>query len=197
MSYPYKKLLYLLFTFIILMTNVILGQESENYMIKLDGERVELYGDVSLSVEKVFFDNKEGKRKDLKQKSAKVLVVGGRTFLNLNISKNMRRLQEVYAYNSEYVMTGFWQNFIYVYIWDNDYNLVEKKLPYCVGFKKLKKKNIKKLDEEITPYFPECDDLISQLKKNINFGVIFNNGISGYNCNGSFNPLKSYLKNNP
>ena len=195
--YSTKLLPKFIFTIILILTftNFSFGEESENYIIMLDGTKIECYGNISLSAEFVSFDNSEGKSKSIRQKKIKLMLIHNRLFLNLNISKNMKRMQEVYAFNSDYIMTGYWQSATYIYIWDKEFTLINGKISFFPGFTKKKiKKNQLKYNEEIAKYFKDCEELSDALNKNIGTGKSINSGISYYRCkDAKLNPLTSYL----
>ncbi len=186
----------LLFTTIFIFTffNNSFAKESNNFIIMLDGTRVDCYDDISLSTEFISFNDSEGKHKSVRQKKIKLMLVYNRLFLNLNISKSMKRLQEVYAYNSKHIITGYWQSAVYLYVWDKDFNLVEGKISFFQSYTKVKiKKNKEKYNEQIEKYFKDCDVLTETFNKNIETGQNINKGISYYKCGGSYDPLESYL----
>jgi|GEM_PF-3114721 len=171
------------------------SQKSDSYVIMLDGTKIECYGNISLSAEYVSFENSDGKSKSIKQKKIKLMLIYNRLFLNLNISKNMKRMQEVYAFNSDYIMTGYWHSATYIYIWNKDFTLINGKISFFPGFTKKKvKKNQLKYNEEIAKYFKDCEELSNAFNKNIETGKNINDGISYYECEDTeLNPLKAYL----
>ncbi len=187
----------ILFTTIFIFTffNFSFGKESDNFIIMLDGTRIDCYGDISLSAEFISFNNSEGKHKSVKQKKIKLMLVYNRLFLNLNISKNMKRLQEVYAYSSDLIMTGYLQSSTtYIYLWDKDFNPIEGKISFLQSYTKGKvKKHKLKYNEQIAKYFKKCDELSDHIIKNIETGERINSRISYYKCEGDIDPLQSYL----
>ncbi len=172
------------------------GQESENFIIKLDGERIELYNPIKLSQTHVYFDNSDGKDKWVKQKQVEVMLVNNRLFLNLPVTSVSDRLQEIIAFNSEYILTGFWDDILFVYIWDKNFNPLEKKITFPSGFKKHVRKNHERMTESVIPYFGNCPELIEILNKNIDNRGKINEGVSYFNCDGVLNPLEIYLEMN-
>lgn len=186
------KTLFIVIIFIGYGANVI-NEESKNYIITLEGERIECYGQVSMDATKVYYKNEEGKGRATKQKESKVMVVYGHIFLNLSISKNMNRLQEVYAYNEEYVLTAYVDgSYIYVYIWDKNFKLVEEKVSFMTGAKA--KRNKERFNAQVKKYFVDCEYVIKTISKNIDNNDAFNKGLLHYNCDESVDPLTTYLE---
>lgn len=187
--------LFLIIFLLILISKVSLGQESENFVITLDDTRIELHGKIELDAASVFFRDSKGKHKTLKQKKIKVMLVHNRLFLNLKLYGSVDRLHEVIAFNSDYIMTGYWQTNLYVYIWDKDFNPIEKKISFAPGTKSTIKRNQERLTESISPYFAsKCPDLMALFIRNIDARIEINRDISYYNCEGSLNPLEVFLK---
>lgn len=165
-----------------------LGQSSESYLINEDGVKTYLYGNVSMSAESITFSDASGKNQYEKQKNIKSLVTGNRLFINLPITSIQDRLQEVIAYNDKYILTAYWHNGQYLYIYDKDYEAVEKKIL-------LKHKKWKVLSKEkIMPYFGDCPTLMKKINSNANkkyeYGDLLFDGITQIKCGNSELKLK-------
>jgi len=190
---------YILSIIILLFSQVCFGQESEgqaseNFVVKSDGERIDLYGNIKIDGIRVTFKNIKGKSKYVKQKQVKYMLVYNRLYLNLKASSIAPRLQEVIAFNSDYILTAFWDEVIRLYIWDKDYNPIENNVSFLRGFSGKVEKNQTKLAEQIQPYFDNCPELMKLLNENVENSSDINKGISYYNCDSSLKPLELYLE---
>lgn len=170
------------------------SQKSVNFYITLEGERVDCHGDIRMDASRLYYENAEGKNKSEKQKSIKLMVVFNRVFLNLPINKNLMRLQEVYAYSSEYIITGYWQTSTYLYVWDSKFNPVVGKIFFNPSGKR--EKNQKKFDEEIKKYLADCEKVINRFSSNIQSFTKINEGVSYYNCDEAESPIDAFMKLN-
>lgn len=189
-----KLLMFVLFLFLV--SKVSVGQESESFIIKLDGTKIELHDDVKLDPTMVYYKNSNGKNKTIQHKHIKAMLIYNRLFVNLKLYGALDRLHEVIAFNSDYIMTGYWHDHLYVYVWDKDFNPIEKKIKFISGSKRYVNRNQEVLAQHVHPYFENCPALMEEFEKNIISQSQINSGISYYNCDSSINPAEIYMNLN-
>jgi hypothetical protein len=158
------------------------AQDPENYFINRDGVKVVMMGEVSLDAQYLYYNNEKGKRQSIAQKKVKLMVANGREFLNLPITAHMKRLQEVIAYDKDYVLTVYYQGFQYAYVWDKKYNPVIRKMTLSGKQKKLEKQ-IAEMEQ-----FLKCSEVYNKMRANLQANKPACEGISGFSCDDSDMP---------
>lgn len=152
--------------------------EKQSYILMKDGKKIILNRSVTIDAEDVNYEDENGKKRSVKQKNIEKMAIGDRLFINLPITSNMTRLQEVIAHNDSYLLTSYWQTIDYFYVYDKDMKPVVKK------YKVLhKKKSYQKAYEEIAlVYFKKCDGLLEAMKSNIDNDMPLHKEIYNYQC---------------
>ncbi|WP_027419246.1 hypothetical protein [Crocinitomix catalasitica] len=163
---------------------------AQGFYITYEGDTVKCK-DVSISGQYFYAEGMDGKSIKLPQKKIKEFRMGNRLYYGLNISSKMKRLQEVFAFNDKYVLTGYWQGEnTYFYIWPKDalnqgFNPVERKilmLGSSTEFEKWHPRARKIISERIGPYFGECTELMDLFESNISNSNNITNSIAVVNC---------------
>ena len=155
--------------------------QQENYYIKKNGERVNIYknldkpemhvmgnnleGQLHFTPSQVFYYNEKGKQKFISQKKVKELHFDGKDYINLPILKSKRpRLHEVIASNEKYILTSYFHNNYYLYIYDKQ---KMKPMEYKITHSKRKEADLELINNMISRYFSDCEELMAQLKENV------------------------------
>jgi len=176
----YLKLIILLF-----LSGQLFAQEksagkdpSPDFYITEEGERVFMYGSISMSAQYVQYENEKGKSKQFAQKKIKSMVAKGRLFVNLPISGMMDRLHEIVAFSEKYILSYYLGETCY-YIFDRENKMIESRLTFA---SKKAEKNIEKYNEKIAPYFSGCKELTDHLKKNLSENKPLSDEVTYYQC---------------
>lgn len=179
---------------LIIMAALLIGKfsygQDDNYIETLSGEKIVCYGEVKLLSDEVTFDNAEGEHLSFKHKKLKSLHLKDRIFLNLPVSGSKNRLQEIVAYNNEYVLTVYVIRKVDCFtVFNKDYKLVEGLIISPRG--RLGKFRL--INEKIRPYFKDCDELIRKMNENLYKAIpgSLRENISNFNCTGSILVLGS------
>lgn len=151
---------------------------NSGYLITLDSERIDCYGSVSLTAEYVRFTDKAGAFQMTKQKKLKSMLINGRAFINLPITAGKDRMHEVIAYNDKYILTAYWHNSSYLYIFDRDLVPVKAKMLVRPG----RRGQESLLDKTVVKYFGDCPALIKRMEKNIANKTPMIENISLFQC---------------
>jgi hypothetical protein len=168
---------------VLLMAEFSYGQDG-SYIETLTGEKIACYGEVKLTSDEVTFDNAEGVRLSFKQKKLKSLHLKDRIFLNLPVSGSKYRLQEIVAYNDEYILTVYLSRKVDCFsVFNKEYKLVEGLIVSPRG--RLGKFRL--INEKIRPYFKDCNELIRRMNENLYKAIpgSLREDISNFNCTGS------------
>lgn len=174
---------YLLTLFLLFLFSAAHSQD-ENYLITNKGERVilynneedpfmlikgnSLYGNMNLTANQVFYFDKEGKQRRISHNKVKELHFNGRNYVNLPIRKSgTPRLHEVIATNDKYVLTQYFHNGYFFYIFDKN---KEQALELDNHHSNKKEEDLELLNNVIARYFSDCSKLMSHLKGNVENG---------------------------
>lgn len=183
------KTAFLLSAFVLLAITV---KAQNDYFIKMDGTKVNMYGEEMYDYgTTIQYKNEDGKRTNEKVKDIKILIYGGSIMMNLPTTPNSKKtsLNFIMAFNDKYVLTAkSFDGFnVYLNILDRNFNFVNKDkifLPH--GSRKgdiQKRKEI--YNQEIVKYFKDCPSLHEVCFKNIENSNGVYNGINYYNCNNA------------
>ena len=124
-----------------------------------------LKGDVNLTAQFVHYFNADGKHKKFKQAEVAEIKFDNKEYLKLPIgSFGAVRLQEVIAYNDDYILTNYYHKAFYFFVFEKEEMEMEEKLQ---NHSNNKKKDMKLLEKKIEPYFNNCPELIARIEKGI------------------------------
>ena len=159
---------------------IISAQIEVGYLITDDGETIYfyenptgkavrsdnnvLYGDVNLTTQYVHYFNAEGKHKRFSQGKVREIEFNGLNYMKLPVNLGAKRLHEIIAINNEYLLTNYYNDGYYFYIFNKE------NLDYVVKLQKhsySRKKDLKLLEKKIKPYFLNCPELITAIQKGI------------------------------
>ena len=165
---------------LIIIPFVIFAQKEVGYLISEDGEKIIFYenptgevirsnnnvleGDVNLTTQYVHYFNAEGKHKRLSQAKVKEIEFNERNYMKLPVNMGAKRLHEVIAVNNEYILTNYYHDGFYFFIFEKDgLDMVVKLQKHSYN----KKKDLKLLEKKIKSYFKNCPELIARIQKGI------------------------------
>jgi hypothetical protein len=95
-------------------------------------------------------------------------------------------LQEIIAMTDQYILMLYYNRFDYLYIYDYDGNVLNKKIGYSGSDDyKTKKEISQKLLIEIAPYFNVCAPLMRKFQQNVDDEKKLTDGIAAYVCDGA------------
>ncbi len=151
---------------------------SPDFYLTEEGEKVFMYGNISMSAQYLQYENEKGKSKQFAQKKIKLMVAKGRLFVNLPISGVMDRLHEIVAFNEKYMLSYYLGESCY-YIFDRNNKMIESRLTFS---SRSAAKNIEKYNEKIAPYFSGCKELTDYLKKNLSENKLLSEEVTYYKC---------------
>lgn len=171
---------YLLTLFLLFLFSAVHSQD-ENYLITNKGERVilynneeypfmlikgnSLYGNMNLTAKQVFYFDEKGRQRRFSHKKVKELHFDGRNYVNLPIRKSgTPRLHEVIATNDKYVLTQYFHNGYFFYIFDKNQN---QALELENLHSNKKEKDLELLNNVIARYFSNCSKLMAHFKDNV------------------------------
>jgi hypothetical protein len=154
--------------------------KSDNYIVPENGEdTIWVKGEVTMDAQFMTYQDMKGKSQRMAQSKVSYMVVAGRHFKNLPIfSFGWKRLHEVIATNKTSVLTVYFSNGYYLYIWDRQFEPKEKKVDVVVTQhwqNRIMKKYIMK-------YFPTCTEMIAFMQDNIDKDKLFTEGVEDYQC---------------
>ena len=152
--------------------------ESPDFYITQDGEKVFMYGSISMSAQYLQYENEKGKSKQYAQKKIKLMVAKGRLFINLPIGGIMDRMHEIVAFNDSHFLSYYLGEDIY-YIFDRQNKIVESRLTFNGRDADGK---IEKYYKKIAPYFPGCKELHDYVTNNLNEHKKLSEGVTYYKC---------------
>jgi hypothetical protein len=189
----------------------IFAQKEVGYLINEEGGKIVFYenvknkttfymdnklsGDVNLTVQFVHYYDMSNKAKRFKQSEVAEMSYNNQKFIKLPIGSLGRvRLHTVIAENDNYILTNYYHDGYFFYVFEKDeHKVIEKKKRHSVK----QKLDNKLLEKKIKLYFKDCPELIVRIKKGIadsnyekeydGFGLIIKNNLfkyvySGFNC---------------
>ncbi|WP_298318015.1 hypothetical protein [uncultured Aquimarina sp.] len=201
------------FTFFLCLVSLfIFSQQSNNYFIKKDGEKVFIYKgrkgkkmtyyshtdseNYALTGEDLCYYNEKGYEKCIKQRKIESALLDNKHFTNLKIGNflGLKRLHEIIIENEDYILTQYYFNKrLYAYLLDKNKGefIFKKEL-----ISKKKKYDKELFNQKIQQYFKDCPLFIEMVNKNLNgnyeglgwggtrtdYNVLFK-GISSFKCN--------------
>lgn len=158
-----------------------------------DGNYI-IEGNMALTPASLIYFSKDGKLKKIKQKKLDEVTYGNQLYKSFPIFGSRGfRLQEVIMQNDKYLLTSYFSLANYFYIYRKEDN---KGLENGVKHSKKRKSDYKTLDKVLPKYFPNCPELMQQIRSNIrnsDYRVLYGNvhvasnnmfkGIQNYICN--------------
>lgn len=166
----------------LLLTTLVHSQQSESYFIKKDGKKVIVSSgkngkdikedgyldskNYELTSPFFYYFNSDQKKKKINQNKIEEAFLDGRHFTHLKIGgfSGLARLQEIIVENENHVLTQYYFDRMFVYLFDkNKEEFIIKKYPIS----KKKEKYKKLVENEILPYFKSCPDFVNQIKKEL------------------------------
>lgn len=199
-----------LFIFLILVLHSSYAQEAVGKVILKGGETILMYpkgsdnpvregpyiieGNMALTPASLIYFSKKGELKKIKQKKVDEVTYGNQLYKSFPIfGSRGHRLQEVIMQNDKYLLTSYFSLANYFYIYRKEDN---KGLENAVKHSKKRKNDYKTLEKMLPKYFPNCPDLMEQIRSNIrnsDYRVLYGNvriannkmfkGIQNYICN--------------
>lgn len=203
-----KNLSLLIILLSLIITNKSYSQESENYAIYFDNDKIELKDTVAFHGEKetigvlLHADIVEGKNvkglllrsKPIKMQKLKKVYAHNRTYIAIPSSKmKTSHLCNVLAFNKNSILVSTnYGNILNVWVIDRE----SFEWGYRVTlFNKNKENksdyNLKKFKKAIGDSFKDCPDLVKKIEKNIKTGKSPYVGVDYYNCNNSTDLIES------
>ncbi len=159
--------------------------QNGNYFVKHDGTTVKMYGEKASYDGWVYYTDENWKETKIYQDEVKLLVFGKAVYISKNKKSSLVR---VIAFNDNYFIAEYSLNDgIYHYLYDRDFNKINKKPVALFAVKsksgiKLKKKQY---DENFGVYFKDCNVLNEMCYKNMDEGKAAFKDIDYYNCGSS------------
>ncbi len=143
--------------------NMYSASNSEKKFKTISGLTVSEMGPLGFNKDKVYFFDQNGDFVNIKMKEVQSASLAETfKYLPLEVRRNEPRLMRVIARNDKYILAAFASNALdYFYIYDLEYNTVEKQILHTAS-KKKSSNAIKKVKE----YFSDCSELIDKLELN-------------------------------
>jgi hypothetical protein len=152
-----------LFIFILILAVRYASAQGIGFLITNDDEKVEVYKSISIDALTVKTYNAKGKSVTFDNRKVKRVSVSGREFLSLAVNKKGdKRLQEIIARNDDYILTDYFIDDHYIFIFDLQGQAVVGKTKYNTFSKSDKVEII----EVIKKYFENCPVMLEKLEEN-------------------------------
>ncbi len=151
--------------------NVGLKAQDDYLITKKDGKKIIVGTDAALGPDILYFNDKNSKRQEYRQKHVKFFTYGGRIFIG---PSNSRYLEEIICYSDKFILTSYTESgsggFAYYAVYD--WTLKELSTHNRQDFGGMwgggKPKKIEKLRKVLEPYFGDCKSIMDKMIANIN-----------------------------
>lgn len=150
---------------------------TDNLLILNTGEKIQYSGETTLTAASVSYKDAKGKEHTVAQKDVRFMVAADRVFMNLPITKHMYRLQEVIAYNDDYILTYYFSQQNCLYVFDRNGNPVSGR--QLINNQKY---NQRAYDKVVKKYFAGCTELLDAMQKNLDKKNMITLDISMLSC---------------
>lgn len=177
---------------VIILTSIIVKAQSNDFFIKKDGTKVQMYGEEArMEGNWIFYTDNNNKKQSIKDEELKLIYYGGQILINQPTLPKSKRtsMHFVMAFNDKYVLTAYSPDAhnVYLNVFDREFNFInDKKIFLPHGSRKgdiQKRKEI--YNENVLQYFKSCVELNEAIFKNIEESRACYKGINYYNCNNS------------